>query len=207
MISLNSKNITQLTLLLPWLHSYSVGCCQSRNDLLLCFNLGTGSGSWFSSDGQRSFWEYIRLACSKVQNNCIASIENIENISTSRAKARVFACRILCMTMSVYMYVCGILQGRAAKKALCSYSLFTLSCRGVRGFEWRWWRSVCLNMYPLLWGTQEQPGQTNNLKRQSTKFWFSLFWCVFHSKWPLLHECLIVAMSVQLNQFSFLYNH
>ncbi|KAA8585435.1 hypothetical protein FQN60_004129, partial [Etheostoma spectabile] len=24
-----------------------------------------GSGSWFSSDGQRSFWEYIRLACSK----------------------------------------------------------------------------------------------------------------------------------------------
>ncbi|CAL8304355.1 unnamed protein product [Merluccius merluccius] len=46
-----------------------------------------GSGGWFSSDGQRSFWEYIRLACSKVQNNCIASIENIENISTSRAKA------------------------------------------------------------------------------------------------------------------------
>ncbi|KAM4536169.1 RUN domain-containing protein 3A isoform 3-T3 [Fundulus diaphanus] len=24
-----------------------------------------GSGSWFSSDGQRSFWEFIRLACSK----------------------------------------------------------------------------------------------------------------------------------------------
>uniref|UniRef100_A0AAQ4Q535 RUN domain containing 3Aa n=1 Tax=Gasterosteus aculeatus aculeatus TaxID=481459 RepID=A0AAQ4Q535_GASAC len=24
-----------------------------------------GSGSWFSSDGQRSFWEYIRMACSK----------------------------------------------------------------------------------------------------------------------------------------------
>uniref|UniRef100_A0A4W5PJP1 RUN domain containing 3A n=1 Tax=Hucho hucho TaxID=62062 RepID=A0A4W5PJP1_9TELE len=47
-----------------------------------------GPGSWFSSDGQRSFWDYIRLACSKVQNNCIASIENIENISTSRAKAR-----------------------------------------------------------------------------------------------------------------------
>ncbi|KAJ0001192.1 hypothetical protein NQD34_006212 [Periophthalmus magnuspinnatus] len=46
-----------------------------------------GSGSWFSSDGQRSFWEYIRLACNKVQNNCISSIENIENISTSRAKA------------------------------------------------------------------------------------------------------------------------
>lgn len=47
---------------------------------------GSGSGSWFSSDGQRSFWDYIRLACGKVQNNCMASIENIENISTSRAK-------------------------------------------------------------------------------------------------------------------------
>lgn len=29
------------------------------------------------------------MACSKVQNNCVASIENIENISTSRAKASV----------------------------------------------------------------------------------------------------------------------
>uniref|UniRef100_A0A4W4HAD4 RUN domain-containing protein n=1 Tax=Electrophorus electricus TaxID=8005 RepID=A0A4W4HAD4_ELEEL len=43
-----------------------------------------GSGSWF--DGQRSFWDFIRLACSKVQNNCVGSIENMENISTSRAK-------------------------------------------------------------------------------------------------------------------------
>ncbi|MCJ8739200.1 hypothetical protein PDJAM_G00044450 [Pangasius djambal] len=47
-----------------------------------------GPGGWFSSDGQRSFWDYVRLACSKVHNNCISSIENIENISTSRAKAR-----------------------------------------------------------------------------------------------------------------------
>lgn len=92
-----NKTLRQLVALLPWLHAYRVGCCQSLNDLLLCFNLGPGSGSWFSSDGQRSFWEYIRLACSKVQNNCIASIENIENISTSRAKVRVFVCRIVCM--------------------------------------------------------------------------------------------------------------
>lgn len=56
---------------------------------MLRFNLRPGSGSWFSSDGQRSFWEYIRMACTKVQNNCIASIENIEKISTSRAKARM----------------------------------------------------------------------------------------------------------------------
>ncbi|CAG12648.1 unnamed protein product [Tetraodon nigroviridis] len=44
-----------------------------------------GSGSWF--DGQRSFWDYIRVACAKVPNSCISSIECMENISTSRAKA------------------------------------------------------------------------------------------------------------------------
>ncbi|XP_061088212.1 RUN domain-containing protein 3A isoform X2 [Conger conger] len=48
-----------------------------------------GPGSWFSYDGQRSFWDFIRLACSKVQNNCIGSIENMENINTSRAKGKV----------------------------------------------------------------------------------------------------------------------
>ncbi|KAK1799385.1 hypothetical protein P4O66_007611, partial [Electrophorus voltai] len=50
-----------------------------------------GPGGWFSSDGQRSFWDYVRVACSKVHNNCISSIENIENISTSRAKASISA--------------------------------------------------------------------------------------------------------------------
>lgn len=47
-----------------------------------------GPASWFSSDGQRGFWDYIRLACSKVPNNCVSSIENMENISTARAKVR-----------------------------------------------------------------------------------------------------------------------
>jgi len=144
-----------------WSRASRAGRCSSRSASLLCFHLGPGSGSWFSSDGQRSFWEYIRLACSKVQNNCIASIENIENISTSRAKARIFVCII------VWVCVCGILIVRAAKKALCSYSRLTVSYRGAHGFEWRWWRSVCLNMCPRLWGTQELPGQTKRtLRRQ-----------------------------------------
>lgn len=52
----------------------------------ICTNApGAGSGSWF--DGQRSFWDYIRLACAKVPNSCISSIESMENISSSRAKA------------------------------------------------------------------------------------------------------------------------
>ncbi|XP_071391213.1 RUN domain-containing protein 3A isoform X1 [Centroberyx affinis] len=68
-----------------------------------------GSGSWFSSDGQRSFWEYIRLACSKVQNNCIASIENIENISTSRAKGRAWI-RVALMEKRLSEYVATALR-------------------------------------------------------------------------------------------------
>lgn len=52
--------------------------------------LSVGHVSWFSTDGQRGFWDYIRIACSKVPNNCISSIENMENISTARAK--VFYC-------------------------------------------------------------------------------------------------------------------
>ncbi|XP_046893677.1 RUN domain-containing protein 3A [Hypomesus transpacificus] len=68
-----------------------------------------GPGSWFSSDGQRSFWDYIRLACSKVQNNCIASIENIENISTSRAKGRAWI-RVALMEKRMSEYVATALR-------------------------------------------------------------------------------------------------
>uniref|UniRef100_A0A8D3EAE4 RUN domain-containing protein 3A n=1 Tax=Scophthalmus maximus TaxID=52904 RepID=A0A8D3EAE4_SCOMX len=68
-----------------------------------------GSGSWFSSDGQRSFWEYIRVACSKVQNNCVASIENIENISTSRAKGRAWI-RVALMEKRLSEYVSTALR-------------------------------------------------------------------------------------------------
>ncbi|XP_041940821.1 RUN domain-containing protein 3A isoform X2 [Alosa alosa] len=68
-----------------------------------------GPGSWFSSDGQRSFWDYIRLACSKVQNNCISSIENIENISTSRAKGRAWI-RVALMEKRLAEYVATALR-------------------------------------------------------------------------------------------------
>ncbi|XP_048846866.1 RUN domain-containing protein 3A [Brienomyrus brachyistius] len=68
-----------------------------------------GPGSWFSHDGQRGFWDYIRLACTKVQNNCIASIENIENISTSRAKGRAWV-RVALMEKRLSEYVATALR-------------------------------------------------------------------------------------------------
>ncbi|KAF4092934.1 hypothetical protein AMELA_G00026030 [Ameiurus melas] len=68
-----------------------------------------GPGGWFSSDGQRSFWDYVRLACSKVYNNCISSIENIENISTSRAKGRAWI-RMALMEKRLSEYIATALR-------------------------------------------------------------------------------------------------
>uniref|UniRef100_A0A8C7I279 RUN domain-containing protein 3A n=1 Tax=Oncorhynchus kisutch TaxID=8019 RepID=A0A8C7I279_ONCKI len=67
----------------------------------------TGSGSWF--DGQRSYWDFIRLACGKVQNSCISSIENMENINTSRAKGRAWI-RVALMEKRLSEYISTALR-------------------------------------------------------------------------------------------------
>ncbi|XP_031417355.1 RUN domain-containing protein 3A [Clupea harengus] len=66
-----------------------------------------GSGSWF--DGQRSFWDFIRLACSKVPNSCISSIESMENINTSRAKGRAWL-RVALMEKRLSEYMATALR-------------------------------------------------------------------------------------------------
>uniref|UniRef100_H3DNL6 RUN domain-containing protein 3A n=1 Tax=Tetraodon nigroviridis TaxID=99883 RepID=H3DNL6_TETNG len=66
-----------------------------------------GSGSWF--DGQRSFWDYIRVACAKVPNSCISSIECMENISTSRAKGRAWV-RVALMEKRLSEYIATALR-------------------------------------------------------------------------------------------------
>ncbi|XP_072502125.1 RUN domain-containing protein 3A isoform X2 [Notamacropus eugenii] len=68
-----------------------------------------GPVSWFSSDGQRGFWDYIRLACSKVPNNCVSSIENMENISTARAKGRAWI-RVALMEKRMSEYISTALR-------------------------------------------------------------------------------------------------
>ncbi|XP_074796849.1 RUN domain-containing protein 3A isoform X2 [Natator depressus] len=68
-----------------------------------------GPVSWFSSDGQRGFWDYIRLACNKVPNNCVSSIENMENISTSRAKGRAWI-RVALMEKRMSEYITTALR-------------------------------------------------------------------------------------------------
>ncbi|XP_062859945.1 RUN domain-containing protein 3A [Trichomycterus rosablanca] len=66
-----------------------------------------GAGSWF--DGQRSFWDFVRLACSKVQNSCIGSIENMENINSSRAKGRAWI-RVALMEKRLSEYIATALR-------------------------------------------------------------------------------------------------
>ncbi|XP_039991484.1 RUN domain-containing protein 3A [Xiphias gladius] len=66
-----------------------------------------GSGSWF--DGQRSYWDYVRLACAKVPNSCISSIESMENISTSRAKGRAWM-RVALMEKKLSEYIATALR-------------------------------------------------------------------------------------------------
>ncbi|XP_075949106.1 RUN domain-containing protein 3A isoform X1 [Anarhichas minor] len=62
---------------------------------------------WF--DGQRSYWDYVRLSCAKVPNSCIGSIENMENISTSRAKGRAWI-RVALMEKRLSEYIATALR-------------------------------------------------------------------------------------------------
>ncbi|XP_039595860.1 RUN domain-containing protein 3A-like [Polypterus senegalus] len=71
-----------------------------------CFK---GPGTWFSYDSQRSFWDYIRLACGKVTNNCISSIESMENINNSRAKGRAWI-RVALMEKRLSEYIATALR-------------------------------------------------------------------------------------------------
>ncbi|XP_061562074.1 RUN domain-containing protein 3A [Phycodurus eques] len=66
-----------------------------------------GSGSWF--DGQRSFWDFVRLACVKLPNSCISSIESMENISPSRAKGRAWI-RVALMEKRLSEYIATALR-------------------------------------------------------------------------------------------------
>ncbi|KAG3268809.1 RUN domain-containing protein 3A isoform X2 [Marmota monax] len=76
---------------------------------ILSHRFKAGPVSWFSSDGQRGFWDYIRLACSKVPNNCVSSIENMENISTARAKGRAWI-RVALMEKRLSEYITTALR-------------------------------------------------------------------------------------------------
>lgn len=63
-----------------------------------------GQTSWFGYETPRSFWDYIKAACSKVPHNCIRSIESMENVRSSRAKGRAWI-RVVLMEKRLSEYI------------------------------------------------------------------------------------------------------
>ncbi|KAM9165893.1 RUN domain-containing protein 3B isoform 2-T2 [Pangshura tecta] len=68
-----------------------------------------GQITWFGYESPRSFWDYIRIACRKVSHNCICSIENMENVSSSRAKGRAWI-RVALMEKHLSEYISAALR-------------------------------------------------------------------------------------------------
>ncbi|KAM4687700.1 RUN domain-containing protein 3B isoform 3-T3 [Discoglossus pictus] len=68
-----------------------------------------GQITWFGYESPRSFWDYIRVACAKVSHNCICSIENMENVSSSRAKGRAWI-RVALMEKRLSEYITAALR-------------------------------------------------------------------------------------------------
>ncbi|XP_062841597.1 RUN domain-containing protein 3B isoform X2 [Trichomycterus rosablanca] len=68
-----------------------------------------GQITWFGSESPRSFWDYVRVACSKVPHSCISSIESMENVRTSRAKGRAWI-RVALMEKRLSEYIASALR-------------------------------------------------------------------------------------------------
>ncbi|KAM9353040.1 RUN domain-containing protein 3B isoform 2-T2 [Symphorus nematophorus] len=69
----------------------------------------SGQTTWFGYESPRSFWDYIKVACSKVPHNCIRSIESMENVRSSRAKGRAWI-RVVLMEKRLSEYISSALR-------------------------------------------------------------------------------------------------
>ncbi|XP_034030712.1 RUN domain-containing protein 3B isoform X1 [Thalassophryne amazonica] len=68
-----------------------------------------GQITWFGYESPRSFWDYVRVACSKVPHNCMRSIEMMENVRSSRAKGRAWI-RLVLMEKRLAEYISSALR-------------------------------------------------------------------------------------------------
>ncbi|KAM7420781.1 hypothetical protein PAMA_015144 [Pampus argenteus] len=68
-----------------------------------------GQTTWFGYESPRSFWDYIKTACSKVPHNCVRSIESMENVRSSRAKGRAWI-RVALMEKRLSEYISSALR-------------------------------------------------------------------------------------------------
>uniref|UniRef100_A0AAZ3PDF6 RUN domain-containing protein n=1 Tax=Oncorhynchus tshawytscha TaxID=74940 RepID=A0AAZ3PDF6_ONCTS len=68
-----------------------------------------GQTTWFGYETHRSFWDYVKVACSKVSPSCIHSIESMENVHSSRAKGRAWI-RLVLMEKRLSEYISSALR-------------------------------------------------------------------------------------------------
>ncbi|KAM7383492.1 hypothetical protein PAMP_003138 [Pampus punctatissimus] len=68
-----------------------------------------GQTTWFGYESPRSFWDYVKTACSKVPHNCVRSIESMENVRSSRAKGRAWI-RVALMEKRLSEYISSALR-------------------------------------------------------------------------------------------------
>ncbi|XP_074538685.1 RUN domain-containing protein 3B [Halichoeres trimaculatus] len=68
-----------------------------------------GQTTWFGYESPRSFWDCIKVSCSKVPHNCIRSIESMENVRSSRAKGRAWI-RVVLMEKRLSEYISSALR-------------------------------------------------------------------------------------------------
>uniref|UniRef100_A0A8C7GGV5 RUN domain-containing protein 3B n=1 Tax=Oncorhynchus kisutch TaxID=8019 RepID=A0A8C7GGV5_ONCKI len=68
-----------------------------------------GQTTWFGYETHRSFWDYVKAACSKVSPSCIHSIESMENVRSSRAKGRAWI-RLVLMEKRLSEYISSALR-------------------------------------------------------------------------------------------------
>ncbi|XP_032093921.1 RUN domain-containing protein 3B isoform X3 [Thamnophis elegans] len=68
-----------------------------------------GQVTWFGYESPRTFWDYIKVACRKVSYNCICSIENMENVASSRARGRAWI-RVALMEKHLSEYISAALR-------------------------------------------------------------------------------------------------
>ncbi|KAB0376264.1 hypothetical protein FD755_012907, partial [Muntiacus reevesi] len=107
------------TKLFPWTY-YPKSCIEilihTKEHLFLntdiviqVWKIRMGQVTWFGYGSPRSFCDYIRVACRKVSQNCICSIENMEHVSSSRAKGRAWI-RVALMEKHLSEYISTALR-------------------------------------------------------------------------------------------------
>ncbi|XP_061411364.1 RUN domain-containing protein 3B-like isoform X6 [Lethenteron reissneri] len=89
-----------------------------------------GHVTWFGVENTRHFWDYIREACWRVPNNCISSVQSMEQLALSAAKGRAWI-RVALMEKRLSEYVSAALREVHITRKFYREGAFLLGEEGV----------------------------------------------------------------------------